>query len=123
MYPATAVTPLPSSAGNPPRPAGGSRQIQIRLVRGPGQRNSSRARRRRWPARLPGPCPAAAATVDEQAIDRIRDGIQGRPHHRQAAERFPLLFGVEEHLEHHAPPIRMPRSVADPVGQRRLDEG
>jgi hypothetical protein len=102
---------------------GGRRQIQIRLARGPGQRNGSRARRRRRPARLPGPCPAAATTVDEQAVDRIRDGIQGRPHNRQAAERFPLLLGVEEHLEHHAPPVRMPCSVADPVGQRRLDEG
>ena len=56
-------------------------------------------------------------------MDGIRDGIQGRPHDRQGAERFPLLFGVEEHLENHAPPVRMPRSVADPVGQRRLDEG
>jgi hypothetical protein len=42
---------------------------------------------------------------------------------RQRTERLPVLFGVEEHLEHHAPAIRMPRSVADPVGQRRLDEG
>jgi len=31
--------------------------------------------------------------------------------------------GAEEHLEHHAPPVRMPRPVADPVGQRRLNEG
>ena len=50
------------------------------------------------------PCPAAAAAVDEQAVDRIRDGIQGRSHDRQGAERV-----------HHAPPVRMPRSVADPL--------
>jgi hypothetical protein len=66
---------------------------------------------------------AAAAGVDEQAVDRIRDRIQGRAHDRQAAERLPLLLGLEEHLEHHTPPVRMPRPVADPVGQRRLDEG
>jgi uncharacterized delta-60 repeat protein len=39
------------------------------------------------------------------------------------ARRLPLLFGVEEHLKHHTPPVRMPCPVADPVGQRRLDEG
>jgi hypothetical protein len=102
---------------------GGSRQIQIRFVCRPGQRNSSRARRGLRPTRLPGPCPAATAAVDEQAIDRIRDRVQGRPHDRQAAERLPLLVGIEEHLEYHAPPVRMPRPVADPVGQRCLDEG
>ena len=102
---------------------GDSRQIQIRLVRGPGQRNGSRARSGLRPARLPGTCPAAATAVDEQAVDGIRDGIQRRAHDGQAAERFPPVFGVEEHLEHHAPPVRMPRPVADPVGQCRLDQG
>ena len=83
----------------------------------------SRGRRGLRPARLPVTCPAAAAGVDEQAVDRIRDRIQGRAHDRQAAERLPLLFGLEEHLEDDTPPVRMPRPVADPVGQRRLDEG
>jgi hypothetical protein len=101
----------------------GHHQIQMRFIGRHGQRNRSRARCGLRSTRLPGPCPAAAATVDEQAIDRIRDGIQGCPHDRQGAERFPLLFGVEEHLEHYAPPVRMPRSVADPVGQRRLNKG
>jgi len=102
---------------------GDSRQIQILLVRGPGQRKSTRTRRGLRPARLPGTCPAATAAVDEQPVYRIRDSVQGRPHNRQTAERFPLLLGVEEHLEHYAPPVRMPRPVSDPVGQRSLDEG
>ena len=34
-----------------------------------------------------------------------------------------MRFGLEEHLEHHAPPVRVPRPVADPAGQRRLYEG
>jgi hypothetical protein len=58
----------------------GHRQIQMRFIGRHGQRNGSRARCGLRSARLPGPCPAAAATVDEQAIDRIRDGIQGCPH-------------------------------------------
>ena len=106
---------LPSPAGCPQRPARRRPPDSGTVRPRAGQRNSPRARRGPGPAWLPGTCPTAATAVDKQAIDRIRDGIQGCPHDGKAAERLPLLFGTEEHLEHHAPPVRMPRPVADPV--------
>lgn len=98
------------------------RQIQVVLAGGPGQRNGSRAWRWLGPPWLSRACPATATAVDKQAIDRIRDGVQGRADHGKAAERIPLLLGLEEHLENNAPPVRMPRPVAGTAGQRSLDQ-
>ena len=118
MYPAAAV----NASAVVGRAAGAETAARSRYGSSAWAATAAGARRGRRPARLPGTRPAAATAVDEQAVDGIRDGIQRRAHDGQATERSPI-FGVEEHLEHHAPPVRMPRPVADPVGQCRLDQG
>ena len=75
VYLATAVTPVPSPAGRPRRPVRRQPPDPDRALRGPGSETAP-ARRRLRPAPLPGTCPTAATAVDEQAADRIRDGIQ-----------------------------------------------
>ncbi len=86
------------------------------------QRDSARARCRLRHARLPGTCPAAPATVDEQAVDRIWHAVQGRAYGWQAAERLPPFLILKADLEHHAPAARMPRPVDSAIRQRRLDQ-
>src|SRR5580704_3312664 len=86
------------------------------------QRDSARARRRLRPARLAGTCPAAPATVDEQAVDGIWHAVQGRTHGRQAAKCLPSFLIVKADLEHYAPAVRMPRPVDSAIRQRRLDQ-
>ena len=78
---------------------------------GLGQRDSARARRRLWLARLAVPCSAAPAAVDKQAVDGIWHAVQGRSHGRQAAECLPPFLIVEADLEHNAPAARMPCPV------------
>ena len=55
----------------------------MRRGTGLGQRDSARARRRLWLARLAVPCSAAPAAVDEQAVDGIWHAVQGRAHGRR----------------------------------------
>ena len=78
---------------------------------GLGQRDSARARRGLWLARLAVPCPAAPAAVDEQAVDGIWHAVQSRAHGWQAAERLPPFPIVEADLEHNAPAASRPCPV------------
>jgi hypothetical protein len=98
-------------------------EIQVRLGFGLGQGNGAGAGRGLRLARRAPTCPSAAAAVDEQTVDRVWDSVQGRAHEGQIAERLPLFLGSELHLEHHAPLVRMPRSVGSAIRQRCLDQG
>src|SRR6266480_599583 len=62
----------------------------------------------------------APAAVDDQAVHRVGHAVEGRTYRGQRAERFPLLVGVEEHLEHHAVAMLMPGPLDRAVRQRRL---
>ena len=59
----------------------------------------------------------------QQAVDWVGHCIQGRAHDRQVTERLPLLLGLEEYLEDHAPAAGVPGPVEGAVGQRGLDQG
>ena len=100
----------------------GADEVQLQHRLRLRQRDRVRGRRRFRPARLPVTCRAAPTAVDEQAVNGIRHGVQGRAYGRQAAEPLPLLLGAEADLKHHAPAVRMPRPVDGAIGQRGFDQ-
>src|ERR1039457_1383065 len=110
-----APTLLPSQRA--PDPVANASEIQMRHGLRLRLRDSARARHRLRLARLPRPCPAAPAAVDEQAADGIWHAVQGRTYGRQAAKRLPPFLILEADLEGHAPAVPVPRPVDTAIRQ------
>src|SRR5580700_1958878 len=100
----------------------GAGQVEIGLSLRLGQRRRGRTRCRTRPTRLAGGGTAAAAAIDQEAVHRVRYGVEGGPHDRQATECLPLIGVVEADLEGDAPAVHVPGAVARAVGERRLDQ-
>lgn len=82
---------------------------------GLGQLDRASPGEQAWPTRQAGARGATPAAMDQQALDRVRGGVQGGLDGGQAIEALPLPLFSEGDLQDHAPAVLVPAQSTAPL--------